>query len=134
MASSPSRSLLFIFRPLERLLQILARFLEGAEGIVIGLDGLTIFVNGALALARNVENLPKLDMAPDFGPPRITVTIDGRAVGVRRRLIIPLEEEDLGDAIVSQGTVLVEIEGLVELGERCREVALLLQRLAAKNG
>src|SRR5258708_29825417 len=125
MVSSPSRLLLFVFRSFEGLLEILTRFFEGAEGIVVGLDGLPIFVNGAFALAGNVENLPKLDMAPDFGPPRITVPVDRRAVGVRRRLIIPLEEEDLGDAIVSQGTVLVEIEGLVELGERCREVALL---------
>src|SRR6202162_3891412 len=72
-------------------------------------------------------------MAPYFGPARLSVAVDGSAVGVGRRLVISLQEENFCDAVVSQRTVLVEIEGLVEFGERAGEIALLLQRHPAKN-
>ena len=62
--------------PLVRFLQILPGFLEGAECIVIGLKTLTIFIDGAFALAGDIENLTQLDAAPDFGPARLAIAVD----------------------------------------------------------
>src|SRR4029077_8461098 len=104
------------------------------EGVVVGLQRLTVLADGAFALPSDVEDFSELEAAPDFGPARIAVAIKCSAVGVRRRLIVSLEEEDFGDAIVRQRTVLVEIESLVELGQRSRKVSLLLHRLAAQDG
>src|ERR1700735_4300956 len=42
-------------------------------------------------------------------------------------------KENLGDAVVGQRTVFVEIESFIELGKRGGEVSLLLQRLSAQN-
>src|SRR5580658_732986 len=114
--------------------QILSRLFEGGEGIVIGLDGLAVFVDGALALAGNVKDLAQLQMAPDFGPAGLSVAVDGGAIGVGRRLVVSLLEEDFRDAVMGKGTVLVDIEGLVELGERTGEVALLLHGHAPQDG
>ena len=72
--------------------------------------------------------------APYFGPARLSVAVDGRAVGVGRGLVVSLQEENLRDAVVGQGTVLVEVECFVEFGECGGEVALLLQRHASENG
>ena len=110
-------------------LQIFARLFQGAESIVVGLDGLPVFVDGAFALASNIENLAQLYMAPDLRPARIAVTVNGRAVGICRRLIVSLQEENLRDAVVGQRTVLVLVERLVELRQRAGKIALLLQRL-----
>ena len=126
-------SLLFIFGPIICLLHIPARFFESAEGIVIGLDGLPVFVDGALALAGDVEYLAQLDMTPDFSPSRIPISVDGRPVGVGRGLVVSLREENFRDAVMSQRAIFIQVERLVELGERSGEVALLLQSLAAEN-
>ena len=91
---------------------------------------MAVFVDGALALAGDIEDFSQLNMAPDFSPARLPVAVDGRSVGVRRGLVVSLQEKDLRDAIVGKGTVLVQVEGLVEFGERSGQVALLLQ----KNG
>src|ERR1700752_3594813 len=66
----------FRFRPLVRLLQVLAGFFEGAEGVVVGLQGLAVFVDRALALSCDIENLAQLNAAPDFGPARLAVPVD----------------------------------------------------------
>src|ERR1022692_1187088 len=73
-------------------------------------------------------------MAPDLGPPGLTVAVEGRAVGVRRRLVVSLQVEHFGNPVVSQGTILIQVERLVELGERSGEIALLLHGLAAEDG
>ena len=96
------------------LLQIFAGFLKRAEGVVIGLESLAVFIDGALALPGDVEDLAQLDTAPDFGPARLAVAVDALAVGIRRRLIIPLQEENFGNPVVGQGTVLVEVERFIE--------------------
>src|ERR1700732_3060705 len=71
------------FFPLVRLLHISAGFLERALGIVVGLDGLPVFIDGAFALPGCVENLAQLQVAPNFGPARLTIAIQRFAVGVR---------------------------------------------------
>src|SRR5215831_9732173 len=40
----------------------------GAASIVVGLLGFAVFVDGALALPEDVENLSKVDVAPNLGP------------------------------------------------------------------
>jgi len=49
-----------------------------------------VFVGRALTLAGDVEDLSQLDMRPDLRPTRISIAIDGFAVGIRRRLIVAL--------------------------------------------
>src|SRR6476469_8905570 len=109
---------LSVLLPLECFLQILAGFIQGALGVVVGLYGLAVFVGGALALSGNVEDLAQLDVAPDLGPARLAIAVQAIAVGVGRRLVVALEKEHLGDAIVGQGTILVEVERFVELEQR----------------
>ena len=119
---------------LEGLLQILPRFIQRALCVVVGLQRLPVFVGGALALSRDVENLAQLDVAPDLGPARLAIAVQAVAVGVGRGLEVTLQEENLGDAIVGQRTVLVDFERLVELEQRAGKVSLLGQALAALDG
>src|SRR5260370_37872410 len=132
---SPSQQLLlFALWPLEGLLQILTGFFQCAEGVVVGLDGLPVFIDGALALAGDIEDLAELDVAPDFRPARVAVAVDRRAIGVGGGLIVSLQKENFCDAVVGEGAVLVDVERLVELSQRAGEVALLLHSLTAEDG
>src|SRR4029077_405290 len=132
--SDRCRILLLVLWPFVGLLKVLAGLFQSAEGIVVGLKGLAIFVDGAFALPGNIENLAELEVAPDLGPARLTVAVQGGAIRVGGGLVVSLQEEDLSDAVVGQRTVLVEIERLVEFGQGGGQVSLLLQRLAAQNG
>src|SRR5215469_7329969 len=126
--------LLFFFRALERFRQIFPRFFQRAESIVVSLQSLAVLSNSAFALAGDVEDLSKLDSAPHFCPAGITIAVERSAISIGGGLIIALEIEDLGDAIVRQRTVLVEIQSLVEFSQRARQISLLLHRLATKDG
>ena len=57
-----------------------AGFVDGALGVVVGLDGEAVFVDGAVALAGDVEDFAELDVAPDFGPAWLSVAAEGVAV------------------------------------------------------
>src|SRR5579862_1644721 len=70
-------SLIFTFRSLKSFLQIFPRLFQSAESIVVGLDGLPVLVDGSLPLTGDIENFSELHMAPDLGPARIAVAIDG---------------------------------------------------------
>jgi len=94
--------LLFFFWTLVRLRQILAGFFQRSKGVVVGLQCLPVLADCALALARNIEDFSQLQAAPDFGPAGIAVAIQRRTVSIGRGLIVPLEEENFGDAIVRQ--------------------------------
>src|SRR6185437_546514 len=61
--------------PLVRLLQVFARFVQSALRIVSRLNGLAVFVHRARALAGNVKNLAQHDVAPDFRPSRLGITV-----------------------------------------------------------
>src|SRR5216684_783208 len=115
-------------RLLVRFLQIPARLIQRSLGVVVGLDSLPVFVGGPLPLAGDIENLAQLNVTPDFGPARLPVAIERIAVGVGRSLIVVLQEKYFRYAIVRQGAVLVDIEGLVEFRKRTRHVSLLHQR------
>src|ERR1035438_6460384 len=133
-AERESILLLLLFRPLVRLLHIFPRFFEGSEGVVVGLRSLPVLSYRALALAGDIENLAQLNMAPDFGPAWLAVPINGCSVGIGGGLVVPLKEENLSNAVMREGTVLVEVEGFVEFQERARQVSLLLHRLASQDG
>jgi hypothetical protein len=45
------------FRLLVGFCEVFACFFQGALGVVIGLQGLAVFISGALALSGHVENL-----------------------------------------------------------------------------
>src|SRR6266436_2094722 len=88
---------------LKGFLQIPPGFIQGALGVVVGLQGLTIFIGGAFALTGDVKDLPQLDVAPDFGPARLAISVQTLAIGICRSLVVALQEEHLGDAVVRQG-------------------------------
>src|SRR6476659_6458567 len=96
------------------LLQISPRLVLRALRIVVGLNGLAVFVSRALALAGGIENLAQADMAPDFCPSRFSVTVQAVAVGVGRRLIVVLQKEDFCNSIVCQRAVLVNFQRFIE--------------------
>src|ERR1700677_2309312 len=64
------------------LLEPLAGFVDGALGVVVGLDSLAVLGYGAVALAGDVKDLAQCDVAPDFGPAGFAVPAQGVAVGV----------------------------------------------------
>src|SRR6516165_886351 len=82
----PDTSLLaaFFLRPLVGFLQIFPSFFKGAKCIVVRLQSLPVLPYGTLALPGDVEDLTQLDAAPDLGPPRVSVSVNGRAIRVCR--------------------------------------------------
>ncbi len=111
-----------------------AGFVDGALGVVVGLDGEAVFVDGTVALAGEVEDAAQLDVAPDLDPPGVAVAAKGVAEGVSRGLVVALHEEDLADAIGGERAVLVGVEGLLVLDEASGEVSLRDLLLAAQDG
>src|SRR5262249_49299116 len=110
--------------------QVLASFIDGALSVVSGLDRLAIFVHRSRPLSCHVKNLTQTDMAPDLGPPRFLISVEGFAILVGRRLIVSLQPEDPGDAVMRQRAVLVDFKRLVEFGEGLGQVAFLNSLLA----
>ena len=111
-----------------------AGFVDGALGVVVGLDGEAVLVDGAVALAGDVEDFAELDVAPDLGPLGVAVAAQSVAEGVGGGLVVALHEEDLADAVGGERAVLVGVEGLLVLGDGAGEVALGDLLLAAQNG
>ena len=89
----------------DRGLQILSRRIERVLGVVVGLQRLAIFVGRAFALTGQVEDHAQLDMAPNFGPARLAVAVERFAISICRRLIVVLQEENFGNAVVRQRAV-----------------------------
>ncbi len=96
-------ALLVAFRPCVRFLQILAGFVDRALGVVVGLHGQAVLVDGAVALAGEVEDLADGDVAPDLGPGRLVVAAKRVAEGVDRGLVVALGKQHLADAVAGQG-------------------------------
>src|SRR5579862_8685555 len=107
------------------LLNVAPRFVFGALGVVVGLKRLAILVHSALTLPGNVEDLAQLDVAPDFGPLGVAISIEALAIRIGGGLVVLLQEEHVGHAVVSQGAVLVGIERLIELDQRTSKISLL---------
>src|SRR5689334_13043268 len=94
----------------ESFLQIPSGFIQRALGVVVGLQGLTILVGSALALSGDVKDFAQLDVAPDLSPARFAIAVQALAIRIGRGLVVTLQEEHFGDAIVRQRTVLVDVE------------------------
>ena len=74
------------------LLEVAGGFFLRALGVVLGADGLGVLVDGALALAGDVEDLAQVEVGPDLGPLGLEIAVEGLAELVGRRLEIVLEE------------------------------------------
>src|SRR6266849_9192114 len=75
-----------------------------AAGVVVGLFGFGVFVDGALALAEHVKNFSEIDVAPDFSPffRGLGHGLQGFAEGVGGGLIVLLVEEGLAHAEIGE--------------------------------
>src|SRR5207245_944615 len=85
--------------------QMLAGFVERALGIVVCLGSLAVFVDRSLALPGDIENLAELNVAPDFCPARIAVAVERVTISICGGLVVFLQEEDFGDAVMRERTV-----------------------------
>src|SRR5579871_2923887 len=70
------------------LLQPLPRLVQRALSVVVGLDGEPVLVDGAVALAGDIEDLAQADVAPDLGPARIAIAAQGIAIAVYSGLVV----------------------------------------------
>ena len=111
-----------------------AGFVDGSLGVVVGLDGLAVLVDGALTLAGHVEDAAEFDVGPDLGPLGVAVAAERIAEAVGGGLVVVLLEEDFADAIGGERAVLVGVEGLLVFDEGTGEVSLADELLAAKDG
>ncbi len=111
-----------------------AGFVDGALGVVVGLDGEAVLVDGAVALAGDVEDAAEFDVAPDLDPPGVAVAAEGVAEGVGGGLVVALHEEDLADAVGGERAVFVGVEGLLVFDQGGGEVSLGDLLLAAEDG
>ena len=80
------------------MVDVLSGFFECALGIVLGTQGLTIFIHGTIALIADIEDLADVDVRPHFSPLRLEISRENRAELVCRsralnasRIYQPLE-------------------------------------------
>ncbi len=111
-----------------------AGFVDAALGVVVGLDGEAVFVDGAVALAGDVEDAADCDVAPALGPGRLVVAAERIAEGVDAGLVVALGEEHFADAVAGERALRIGGEGLLVFGERAGQVALGNQLLAFEDG
>src|SRR5260370_2711932 len=119
-----------------RLLQESCRGLLGAAGIVVGLFGFTVLVDGALTLPQHVKNLSQVDVAPDFRPlfRRLRNGLQGFAERVGRRLVVFLVEERFAHAEIRQRPVRLNRKRALVLRHRIIKPTLLGDILSPPNG
>src|SRR6185437_8910486 len=103
------RSDFFVAFDLERRPDVFRDFVLCALRVIAGALGLRVFVNGALALSADVEDLPKIDVGPDFQPLRLDIAVQHLTKLVRGRLIVVLQEENLRHAVVRHRAVLLRV-------------------------
>src|ERR1044071_2439288 len=93
--------------------QVLAGFVQRALRGGAGLYGLAVFVDGALALASGIKDLAQHNVAPDLGPAGIAIAIERFTEFIGSRLVVALQEENVGNAVMRQRTALVYVQRLV---------------------
>src|ERR1700751_5882062 len=93
-----------------RLGGIASRLFLSAGRIVVRSDSKLIFIDGAIALASDIKDLPQIYVRPDFRPLRIEIPVDGSAEFVRRLLEIILFEEQLTDPVVGERAHLIHFQ------------------------
>src|SRR5207245_1351585 len=92
--------------------EILIGFGLRAAGVVIGFFGFAVFVDGALALPRKVEDLAEINVGPGLHPfiTWVEVALGGFAEGVGGGLVVLLVEEGLAHAEVGERIVLLDVQ------------------------
>src|SRR2546427_13191428 len=95
-----------------RLGEVLIRFGLRAAGVVIGFFGFAVFVDGALALPRKVEDLAEINVGLGLHPfiTWVEVALGGFAEGVGGGLVVLLVEEGLAHAEVGERIVLLDVQ------------------------
>src|SRR6185437_15089434 len=116
-----------------RLYEILGGFFLGSRSVIVSPHCLPVFVHRAIALARNVEEFPKIDARPDLYPTGLQIAINRRAELIRRRLIVALLKEQFANAIMRQRAGFVHIQRCLVCLQRIREVTDLDKLLSAAD-
>src|SRR6266446_6771541 len=108
------------------LLQKLFGDLLGAAGVVIGLLGFAVFVDGAGTLAEEVKDFAEIDVAPDFGPllGSLWNGLQGVAEGVGGGLVILLVEEGFAHAEIGERAIGLNAQGALVLTDSVVVAAL----------
>ena len=65
----------FAALPAIGVLEVLARFILRALGVITSSDRKLIFVNGALSLPSDIEDLAEVDVRPDQRPLRLLIAV-----------------------------------------------------------
>src|SRR6185312_808217 len=132
--ATPTADLVVAFGARVGFLHIGAGFVDGALGVVVGLHGETVFVDGAFALAGAIEDAAQLNVSPHFGPLGIEVAAQSVAEGVGGGLVVLLHKEDFAQPVVCQRAGFVGVQSLLVLPNGGDQVALCNLLLAAQNG
>src|SRR5882757_4106243 len=111
-----------------------AGLIHSALRVVVGLYCETVLVDGAVALARDVEDAAQLNVAPDLDPLRIAIAAQRIAERVSRRLVIALHEENFANPITGERTGLIGVQRLLILRQRSGHVSLRDHLLTAQYG
>src|SRR3984885_16237860 len=72
-------------------------------------------------------------MTPDLSPLGLSTSTKRIPIGICRRLVILLVEQNLTDAITSQGAIRIGRERFLILRQRTRSIALRHQLLSSQN-
>src|SRR6266481_93815 len=106
-----------------------------AAGVVVGLFRFAVFVDGAFALAEQVKNLAKIDVAPDFGPlfGGFGNCLRGFAEGISGGRIVFLVEEGFTHTEIGEGPAGLNRERALILRDRVVKAALLGEILASSD-
>src|SRR5207253_908475 len=107
------------------LFQVALGFGLAASCVVVGLLGLAVLVDGALALRQHVKNLSKIDVAPAFGPlfRWLRNGLQSFAEGISGGLIILLIEEGLAHTEIRERAAGLNGERALVLGDGIVEAA-----------
>src|SRR5258708_11268947 len=118
------------------LLQALLGDLLGATGVVVGLLGLPVLIDGASALAEQIEDFAEIDVAPPFGPllRGLRNGLAGVAESVGGGLIILLIEKGFAHAEVGERSIGLNGKRALILADGVVVAALLGKLFAASNG
>src|SRR5262249_12091505 len=98
--------------------------------------GFAVFVDGAFALAKQIENLAEIDVAPDFGPllRRLRNGLKRFAEGVGCRLVVLLVEESFTHTEVRERTIRLDDQSAAVLYGGIVVAAALGKVLTACDG
>ena len=118
-----------------RLGDVLLRFILRAAGVVVGLLGFVVLVDGSRAVPSEVVDLPEIDVRPDLNPfvALVQIAIQRVSECIGRGGIVLLIEECFRHAEIGERVVLLQVQRLGVLLDGVVEAALLGQCFAARD-